>query len=66
VSPAWGTGRYEQAVGAALTASRLLLVVLLKHAELRAETAIQVKLDALSTGFSYRRQPSIHPWTVTD
>jgi len=41
---------YEQAAGTALTATTLLLVALLKNAELRAEHAIQSKLDALATG----------------
>jgi low affinity Fe/Cu permease len=41
---------YEQAIGTALTATTLLLVALLKNAELRAEAAIQGKLDALATG----------------
>jgi low affinity Fe/Cu permease len=41
---------YEQAMGTALTATTLLLVALLKNAELRAEHAIQSKLDALATG----------------
>lgn len=41
---------YQQAAGAALTATTLLLVALLKNAELRAEHAIQSKLDALHTG----------------
>ena len=41
---------YEQALGTALTAVTLLLVALLKNAELRAEAAIQRKLDALATG----------------
>jgi low affinity Fe/Cu permease len=41
---------YEQALGTALTATTLLLVALLKNAELRAEHAIQSKLDALATG----------------
>ncbi len=41
---------YEQAAGTALTAVTLLLVALLKNAELRAEAAIQSKLDALATG----------------
>ena len=41
---------YEQAMGTALTAVTLLLVALLKNAELRAEAAIQNKLDALATG----------------
>jgi low affinity Fe/Cu permease len=41
---------YEQATGSALTATTLLLVALLKNAELRAEHAIQSKLDALATG----------------
>ena len=41
---------YEQAAGTALTATTLLLVALLKNAELRAEAAIQTKLDALATG----------------
>jgi low affinity Fe/Cu permease len=41
---------YEQAMGTALTATTLLLVALLKNAELRAEAAIQGKLDALATG----------------
>ncbi len=41
---------YEQAMGSALTATTLLLVALLKNAELRSEHAIQVKLDALATG----------------
>lgn len=40
---------YEQATGSALTAMTLLLVALLKNAELRAEHAIQTKLDALAT-----------------
>jgi low affinity Fe/Cu permease len=44
-----GTG-YEQALGTALTAVTLLLVALLKNAELRSEAAIQSKLDALATG----------------
>ena len=44
-----GTG-YEQAAGSALTATTLLLVALLKNAELRSEHAIQTKLDALATG----------------
>lgn len=37
---------YEQATGSALTATTLLLVALLKNAELRSEHAIQSKLDA--------------------
>jgi len=41
---------YEQALGTLLTAVTLLLVALLKNAELRAEAAIQSKLDALATG----------------
>jgi low affinity Fe/Cu permease len=41
---------YEQALGTALTATTLLLVALLKNAELRSEAAIQNKLDALATG----------------
>ena len=41
---------YEQAMGTALTATTLLLVALLKNAELRAEHAVQSKLDALATG----------------
>jgi low affinity Fe/Cu permease len=41
---------YEQALGTALTAVTLLLVALLKNAELRAEAAVQSKLDALATG----------------
>jgi low affinity Fe/Cu permease len=41
---------YEQAAGTALTATTLLLVALLKNAELRSEHAIQSKLDALATG----------------
>lgn len=41
---------YEQATGTGLTAITLLLVALLKNAELRAEHAIQSKLDALATG----------------
>jgi low affinity Fe/Cu permease len=41
---------YEQAMGTALTATTLLLVALLKNAELRSEHAIQAKLDALATG----------------
>ncbi len=41
---------YQQAAGSALTATTLLLVALLKNAELRAEHAIQTKLDALATG----------------
>ncbi len=41
---------YEQAIGTALTATTLLLVALLKNAELRSEHAIQSKLDALATG----------------
>jgi low affinity Fe/Cu permease len=41
---------YEQATGTGLTAITLLLVALLKNAELRAEAAIQSKLDALATG----------------
>jgi len=44
-----GSG-YEQAAGTALTATTLLLVALLKNAELRAEAAVQSKLDALATG----------------
>jgi low affinity Fe/Cu permease len=42
--------RYEQALGTALTAVTLLLVALLKNAELRSEAAVQSKLDALATG----------------
>jgi low affinity Fe/Cu permease len=41
---------YEQATGSALTATTLLLVALLKNVELRADHAIQSKLDALATG----------------
>ncbi|HEX4187053.1 MAG TPA: low affinity iron permease family protein [Solirubrobacteraceae bacterium] len=41
---------YEQAIGTGLTAVTLLLVALLKNAELRSEAAIQNKLDALATG----------------
>ena len=37
-------------MGTALTAVTLLLVALLKNAELRAEAAVQSKLDALATG----------------
>lgn len=44
------TAAYEQATGSALTATTLLLVALLKNAELRSEHAIQSKLDALATG----------------
>jgi low affinity Fe/Cu permease len=44
------SAEYEQAAGTALTATTLLLVALLKNAELRAESAIQSKLDALATG----------------
>jgi len=44
------TASYEQATGSALTATTLLLVALLKNAELRSEHAIQSKLDALATG----------------
>lgn len=44
------SARYEQAMGTALTAITLLLVALLKNAELRAEAAVQSKLDALATG----------------
>ena len=40
---------YEQATGTALTATTLLLVALLKNAELRSERALQSKLDALAT-----------------
>jgi low affinity Fe/Cu permease len=40
---------YEQALGTALTAVTLLLVALLKNAELRSEAAVQSKLDALAT-----------------
>jgi low affinity Fe/Cu permease len=47
----FGAGEaYEQAIGTALTAVTLLLVALLKNAELRSEAAIQHKLDALATG----------------
>ncbi|MEA2298613.1 MAG: hypothetical protein QOF77_1549 [Solirubrobacteraceae bacterium] len=41
---------YEQATGTALTATTLLLIALLKNSELRAEHAMQRKLDALATG----------------
>jgi low affinity Fe/Cu permease len=41
---------YEQATGSAMTATTLLLVALLKNAELRSEHAMQRKLDALATG----------------
>jgi low affinity Fe/Cu permease len=41
---------YEQASGSALTATTLLLVALLKNAELRADHAVLSKLDALATG----------------
>jgi low affinity Fe/Cu permease len=41
---------YEQATGTGLTAVTLLLVALLKNTELRAEHAVQSKLDALATG----------------
>jgi low affinity Fe/Cu permease len=44
------SARYEQAMGTLLTAITLLLVALLKNAELRAEAAVQSKLDALATG----------------
>jgi len=54
---AWAAGylfgasaSYEQATGTGLTAVTLLLVALLKNTELRAEAAIQSKLDALATG----------------
>ncbi len=48
---AFGAGdTYEQALGTTLTAVTLLLVALLKNAELRSEAAIQSKLDALATG----------------
>jgi low affinity Fe/Cu permease len=40
---------YEQATGTAITALTLLLVALLRNAELRAEHAIHTKLDALAT-----------------
>ncbi len=39
----------EVALGTAMTAVTLLLVALLKNAELRSEHAIQRKLDALAT-----------------
>jgi low affinity Fe/Cu permease len=45
---------YEQATGSALTATTLLLVALLKNAELRADHAMQSKLDALATGMLER------------
>jgi low affinity Fe/Cu permease len=45
---------YKQATGSALTATTLLLVALLKNAELRAEHAIQQKLDALATAMLER------------
>jgi low affinity Fe/Cu permease len=45
---------YEQATGSALTATTLLLVALLKNAELRADHAMQSKLDALVTGMLER------------
>ncbi len=46
----FGAGsEYEQATGTALTAMTLLLIALLQNAELRAEHAIQVKLDAVAT-----------------
>jgi low affinity Fe/Cu permease len=41
---------YEQGMGTGITAVTLLLVALLKNAELRAEAAVQSKLDALATG----------------
>jgi low affinity Fe/Cu permease len=44
------SSHYEQAMGTGLTAVTLLLVALLKNAELRSEAAIQSKLDALATG----------------
>lgn len=44
------SGAYQQATGSALTAATLLLVALLKNAELRTEHAIHAKLDALATG----------------
>jgi low affinity Fe/Cu permease len=48
---AFGAGSsYEQAVGTALTATTLLPVALLESAELRAEAAVQSKLDASATG----------------
>jgi low affinity Fe/Cu permease len=44
------SGTYEQALGTALTATTLVLVAMLKNAELRAEAAMQSKLDALAAG----------------
>src|ERR1700721_4011327 len=44
------SARYEQAMGTALTAITLLLVALLKNAELRAEAPVQTKLAARATG----------------
>jgi low affinity Fe/Cu permease len=53
---------YEQAAGTALTATTLLLVALLKNAELRAEAAMQNKLDALATGMlAAIREERRHP-----
>ena len=47
---AFGAGAtYEQVMGTALTALALLLIAMLKNAELRSEAAIQAKLDALAT-----------------
>jgi len=47
--PLGASAAYEQATGTGLTAVTLLLVALLKNTELRAEAAIQHKLDALAT-----------------
>ena len=44
-----GTGeRFTHGLGDAMTALTLLLVALLKNAELRSERAIQAKLDAIA------------------
>ncbi|HUA10937.1 MAG TPA: low affinity iron permease family protein [Solirubrobacteraceae bacterium] len=46
----FGAGpRYEQVTATALTATTLLLLALLKNAELRGSAAMQHKLDAVAT-----------------
>ncbi len=40
---------YEQVMGTVITAVALLLLAMLKNAELRSEAAIQSKLDAVAT-----------------
>ena len=62
---AWSAGlafgasdRYESAAAGLMSAVTLMLVTLLKNAEMRAERAIQVKLDAIAAALLENKRGS--------